>query len=71
MLAGYQMATRYFLHYFGGPFVALPLLLDVFLLRYQAQGGGGGVMFSYIRRLGPFFWVKNFEFRYFFGFSEK
>ena len=27
MLAGYQMATRYFLRFFGGPFVALPLLL--------------------------------------------
>ena len=40
----------------------------------QAQGGGGGggtLIFSYIRRLGPFFGVQNFEFRYFFGFSEK
>ena len=25
MLADYKMATQYFLHYFGGPFVALPL----------------------------------------------
>ena len=37
-------------------------------------GGGGGVgtlIFSHIRRLGPFFGVKNSEFQYFFGFSEK
>ena len=27
MLAGYEMASQYFLHYFGGPFVALPLWL--------------------------------------------
>ena len=41
----------------------------------QAPGEGGGysdiLIFSYIRRLGPFFWVQNFEFRYFWGFSEK
>ena len=30
-------------------------------------GGGGTQIFSYIRRLGPFFGVQNFEFRYFFG----
>ena len=37
----------------------------------QPRGGGGGTLiFSYIRRLGPFFGVPNFEFRYFFGFSE-
>ena len=29
------------------------------------------LIFSYIRRLGSFFWVQNFEFQYFFGFSEK
>ena len=37
-------------------------------------GGGGGrgtLIFSHIRRLGPFFWVKNSEFQYFLGFSEK
>ena len=34
-------------------------------------GGGGTLIFSYIRRLGPFFGVQNFEFRYFMGFSEK
>ena len=37
-----------------------------------AQGGGGGTLiFSHIRRLGPFFGVQNSEFQYFFGFSEK
>ena len=36
-------------------------------------GGGGGValIFSYIRRLGTFFWVQNFDFQYFWGVSEK
>ena len=31
-------------------------------------GGGGTLIFSYIRRFGPFFWVQNFEFQYFFFF---
>ena len=34
-------------------------------------GGGGDLIFSYIRRLGSFFWVQNYEFQYFWGFSEK
>ena len=34
-------------------------------------GGGGTLIFSYIRRLGPFFWVQNFEFRYFLGVFRK
>ena len=34
-------------------------------------GGGGSLIFSYIHRLGPFFWVQNFEFQFFGGFSEK
>ena len=34
-------------------------------------GGGGTLIFSHIRRLCPFFGVQNFEFHYFFGFSEK
>ena len=34
-------------------------------------GGGGGTLFSYIRRLGPFFWVQNSECQYFWVFSEK
>ena len=40
----------------------------------HAQGGGGGggtLIFSHIRRPGSFFLVLNFEFQYFFGFSEK
>ena len=35
------------------------------------KGGGGTLIFSYIRRLGSLFWVQNFEFQYFWGFSEK
>ena len=27
-------------------------------------------IFSYIRRLGSFFWVQNFEFHYFWGFQK-
>ena len=34
-------------------------------------GGGGGSDISYIRRLGSFFGVQNFEFQYLLGFSEK
>ena len=29
-------------------------------------GGGGAVIFSYMRRFGSFFGVQNFEFLYFF-----
>ena len=34
-------------------------------------GGKGTPIFLYIRRLGSFFGVQNFEFQYFLGFSEK
>ena len=34
-------------------------------------GGGGTLIYSYIRRLGSFFGVQNFEFKFFGGFSEK
>ena len=34
-------------------------------------GGGGTLIFSYIRRPGLFFGVKNFDFQYFWGFSGK
>ena len=36
-------------------------------------GGGGGAtpIFPYIRRLGPFFGVQNFEFQYFVFFFRK
>ena len=32
------------------------------------RGGRGNVIFSYIRRLGSFLGVQNFDFRYFFFF---
>ena len=32
---------------------------------------GGTLIFSHIRRLGPFLGVQNSEFQYFLGFSEK
>ena len=35
------------------------------------MGGGGTLIFSYIRRLGSFLWVKHFKFQYFGGFYEK
>ena len=42
---------------------------------YSPMGGGGGgagtLIFSYIRRLGPFLGGQIFEFQYFWGFSEK
>ena len=38
----------------------------------SSQGGGGWYSdFFYLRRLGLFFWVQNFEFQYFWGFSKK
>ena len=41
----------------------------------KSTGGGGGgdgiLIFSYIHRLRPFFGVRDFEFQYFLGFSEK
>ena len=41
-------------------------------LVYSPGGGGGGTLiFLYIHRLGSFFLVQNFEFQYFWGFSEK
>ena len=33
-------------------------------------GGGGTVIFTYIRRLGSFLGVQNFEFRNFWGFQK-
>ena len=32
---------------------------------------GGTLIFSYICRLGPFFWGQNFEFQYFLGVFRK
>ena len=40
----------------------------------KPRGGGGTLIFSYIHRLGIFFWgvgIQNLKFRYFGGFSEK
>ena len=40
-------------------------------MRPSVPGGGGGTLkISYIRRLGSFFGVQNFNFQYFLGFSE-
>ena len=36
----------------------------------QVWGRLDTLIFSYIRRLGLSFWVQNFEFQYFLGFSE-
>ena len=45
---------------------------DLSFWRIVPRGEGGGTLiFSYIRRLGSFYWVQNFEFQYFFRFSEK
>ena len=38
---------------------------------YMAPSGGGTLIFSYIRRLGSFMGVQNFEFQYFFGVFRK
>ena len=38
--------------------------------RGESLPQGGTLIFSYIRRLGPFFLVQNFEFRYFMGFQK-
>ena len=52
--------------------VVLLLLSFRCLVTVNPRGGGGGALiFSHIRRLGPFFWVQNSEFQYFLGFSEK
>ena len=45
----------------------------LFVYRVILPGGGGGggtLIFSHIRRLGPFFGVQNSEFQYFLRFSE-
>ena len=40
-------------------------------VRLEPWPRGGTPIFSYIRRLGAFLGVQNFEFQYFLGFSEK
>ena len=46
--------------------VTFSLLFSIF----TPGGGGGTLIFSYIHRLGSFFGVRNFEFQYFWVFSE-
>ena len=45
--------------------------IQIQTLSSPSPWGGGTLIFSYIRRLGSFFGVQNFEFQYFLGFSEK
>ena len=45
------------------------VVLSVVIGTHQPQGGT--LIFSYIRRLGSFLGVQNFEFQYFLLFSEK
>ena len=46
----------------------------MYMLIAQGEGGGGTLIFSYIGRLGSFFWGggggQNFEFQYFGGFQK-
>ena len=46
---------------------------NVHLVSVSVPGGGGGgtLIFLYIRRLGPFFGLKILNFNIFGGFSEK
>ena len=37
---------------------------------HSQVGGGGTLIFSYIHRRGSFWGVQNFEFQYFWGFSD-
>ena len=45
-------------------------ILKKFTFQRRPKSRGGTLIFSYIRRLGPFFWGQIFEFQYFWGFSE-
>ena len=36
-----------------------------------SPGGVGTLIFSHIRRLGLFFWIKNYEFQFFWGVFTK
>ena len=42
----------------------------VFICSCLDRAQGGTLIFSYIRRLGSFFLVQNFEFHYFFDFQK-
>ena len=38
-------------------------LMSTFSNRFTSTGGGGTLIFSYVRGLGPFVGVQNFEFQ--------
>ena len=50
----------------SGLFEFIDFCLSIMLTDPRGGGGGGTLIFSYIGRLGQFFWVPNFEFQYFF-----
>ena len=47
------------------------MINEIFIVLGEFFSQVGTLIFSHIRRLGPFFWVQNSEFQYFFGFPEK
>ena len=52
--------------------IIIIIIIITIIKSIRVSGGGGGTLiFSHIRRLGPFFGVQNSEFQYFFWFSEK
>ena len=58
------------------PYVALwsvigAVLSHIFFLECSGVAPGGTLIFSYIRRLGSFFGVQNFECKYFLGIFRK
>ena len=57
------------------PFILVGSILGSILIDSQPfpcveHSQGGTLIFSYIRRLGPFFWVQNFNFDIFWGFQK-
>ena len=46
------------------------VLIRIFVKLASLAPRGGTLIFSYIRRLGPFFGGQNFEFQYFLGFQK-
>ena len=46
-------------------------MFKMYYAQLFSRGGGGTLVFSFIRGLRSFFGVQNFEFQYFWGFSEK
>ena len=71
-----QLGPYIFVHLHGMARACMPrnarACMFLALSLYTFPGGGGGTLiFSYICRLGSFFWVQNFQYQYFWGFSEK